>query len=38
MLAHGVSAKIANRFWIVAVAAGALVSAAIIAGLCGVRI
>lgn len=38
MLAHGVSARIANRFWIVAVAGGALVSAAIIAGLCGVRI
>ncbi len=38
MLAHGVSATLANRFWIAAVAAAALISAAIISGLCGVRI
>jgi len=38
MLAHGVNATIANRFWIAAVAAGALIATAIIAGLCGVRI
>lgn len=38
MLAHGVSATIANRFWIVALAASALIAAAIIAGLCGVRV
>jgi hypothetical protein len=38
MLAHGVSATVANRFWIVAVATGALIAAAIIAGLCGVRV
>lgn len=38
MIAHGVNATIANRFWIVALAAAALISAAIIAGLCGVRI
>jgi len=38
MIAHGVSARIANRFWIAALAAAALISAAIIAGLCGVRV
>lgn len=38
MLAHGANATIANRFWIAALAAAALIAAAIIAGLCGVRI
>jgi hypothetical protein len=38
MLSHGVNATIANRFWIAALAAAALIAAAIIAGLCGVRI
>lgn len=38
MLAHGVSATIANRFWIASLAASALIAAAIIAGLCGLRI
>jgi hypothetical protein len=38
MLAHGVSATIANRFWIAALTASALIAAAIIAGLCGARI
>lgn len=38
MIAHGVRAGIANRFWTAALAAAALIAAAIIAGLCGVRI
>jgi len=38
MIAHGVNATIANRFWIASLAAAALISAAIIAGLCGVRV
>jgi len=38
MIAHGVNATIANRFWIVALAVAALISAAIVTGLCGVRI
>ncbi|MES2253989.1 MAG: hypothetical protein V4559_02975 [Pseudomonadota bacterium] len=38
MLAHGINATVASRFWIVAVMGGALIAAAIIAGLCGVRI
>lgn len=38
MIAHGVGATIANRFWFVAVTVGALIAAAIIAGLCGARI
>lgn len=38
MIAHGVSATIANRFWTVSLAISALIAAAIIAGLCGVRI
>lgn len=38
MIAHGVRPAIANRFWIASLAAAALIAAAIIAGLCGVRI
>ncbi len=38
MIAHGVGATIANRFWGAALTAGALIALAIIAGLCGVRI
>lgn len=38
MLAHGIGAASANRFWIVSLAVSALIAAAIIAGLCGVRI
>jgi len=38
MLAHGVSTTVANRFWIASLAVSALIAAAIIAGLCGVRI
>jgi len=34
----GVNATIANRFWIASLAAAAPISAAIIAGLCGVRV
>jgi len=38
MIAHGVGATIANRFWIASLVASASIAAAIIAGLCGVRI
>jgi len=38
MLAHGVRASVANRIWSAGLVAGALVSAAIICALCGVRI
>ncbi|MEO7055045.1 MAG: hypothetical protein ABI191_08730 [Rhizomicrobium sp.] len=38
MIAHGVSARIANRCWIAALVISALIAAAIIAGLCGVRV
>jgi hypothetical protein len=38
MISHGVNATIANRFWIAALTASAMIAAAIIAGLCGVRI
>lgn len=38
MIAHGVRASIANRFWIASLVAAALIAAAIIAGLCGVRV
>jgi hypothetical protein len=38
MLAHGVRPAIANRFCIAALAAAALIAAAIIAGLCGIRL
>lgn len=38
MIAHGVRPVIANRFWIVSLAASALIAAAIIAGLCGLRV
>ena len=36
--AHGVSRRIANRIWIVGVGGSALIAAAIIAGMCGIRI
>lgn len=38
MLAHGVRPAIAGRIWAAGLAAGALVSAAIISALCGVRL
>jgi hypothetical protein len=38
LIAHGVDRCAANRLWGAAVAISALVSAAIIAGMCGVRI
>jgi hypothetical protein len=38
MLAHGVRADVANRVWAAGLTAGALVSAAIVSALCGVRI
>jgi hypothetical protein len=38
MLAHGARPAVADRAWAVGLAAGALVSAAIISALCGVRI
>ena len=38
LIAHGVKRRTANRLWGAGVALSALVSAAIIAGMCGVRI
>jgi hypothetical protein len=38
MIAHGMRASVANRFWIAGLAIGALIAAAIIAALCGVRL
>jgi hypothetical protein len=38
LIAHGVSVTAANRAWAAGLAAGALISAAIVCGLCGVRI
>ena len=38
LIAHGVDRRAANRLWGAGVALSALVSAAIIAGMCGVRI
>lgn len=38
MLAHGVRPAISNRFWTASLAAAALIAAAIIAGLCGMRV
>jgi hypothetical protein len=38
LLAHGVAQRHADRFWGIAVAFSALTSAAIIAGMCGVRL
>ena len=38
LIAHGVSATSANRIWTAGLAASALVSVAIMSGLCGVRV
>jgi hypothetical protein len=38
MIAHGVSATIANRFWVAALAASLVIATAIMSGLCGVRL
>ena len=38
LIAHGVGATSANRIWTAGLVASALVSVAIISGLCGVRI
>lgn len=38
LIAHGVSAAFANRAWVAGLAAAALISTAIICGLCGVRV
>jgi hypothetical protein len=38
MLAHGVSPIVANRVWMAALTGAVLIAAAIIAGLCGVRL
>jgi hypothetical protein len=38
LIAHGVDRRAANRLWGAGVAISALISAAIIAGMCGVRI
>jgi hypothetical protein len=38
LIAHGVDQRHADRFWGVCVAMSAIVAAAIIAGMCGVRI
>jgi hypothetical protein len=37
-LAHGMNARLADRLWIAALAAAALVGAAILAGMCGLRL
>ncbi len=38
MIAHGIGISAANRVWVAGLAGGALVSAAIICGLCGMRV
>ena len=38
LIAHGVNSAVANRIWAAGLGAGALISAAIIGGLCGVRL
>lgn len=38
LIAHGVDRRVANRLWGAGVAVGVVISAAIIAGMCGVRV
>jgi hypothetical protein len=38
LIAHGVHSAAANRIWAAGLAAGALISAAIVSGLCGIRL